>query len=314
MRIEIKTTKADGIIQITTLDERWYAKEIETTKDVDGAIYPEPVKRTVFNPSITWIDKYSPMGMGLLKFYANKGWDEAEVVKKEAAERGSKVHQACETLIHGGQVTFETAFNNPDDPNNEKLNEPLTPDEYWYVMTFAAWWAVFSAEHEVKVIDTEKTVWVDALPGERYGYAGTRDLKLVVDGRPTVIDLKTSKQIYLGHELQLSALKHADSEDPDIFILQIGYAMNQRGYKLTQIEDKFPLFLAAKKFWDDANPEAKPKQKDYPPVIKLAFHESQKEKITEAIAKNPPVQPIHKISKRPAKGAKVVKQKRKANA
>jgi hypothetical protein len=305
VKIEIKTTKADGIIQITTLDERWYAKEIEVSEN------GKKVKKTIFNPSITWVDKYSPMGMGLLKFYANKGFDEAEVVKKEAAERGSKVHQACETLIHGGQVTFETAFNNPDDPNNEKLNEPLTPDEYWYVMTFAAWWAEFSAAHEVKVMDTEKTVWVDALPGERYGYAGTRDIKLIVDGRPTVIDLKTSKQIYLGHELQLSALKHADPEDPEIFILQIGYSLNQKGYKLTQIEDKFPLFLAAKKFWDDANPESKPKQKDYPPVIKLAFHEAQKEKIVEAIAKTPPAKSIPKIPKKPAKGTKVVKPKHK---
>jgi hypothetical protein len=41
MQIEIRQTKEDGIVQIITLDERWYSKEA-------GGIL-------VFNPSITWI-------------------------------------------------------------------------------------------------------------------------------------------------------------------------------------------------------------------------------------------------------------------
>jgi hypothetical protein len=41
---------------------------------VDGKI----VETGIFNPSITWIDKYSPMAVGLLKYYAKHGWDEAQ--------------------------------------------------------------------------------------------------------------------------------------------------------------------------------------------------------------------------------------------
>jgi hypothetical protein len=264
MKIEIRQTKEDGIIQITTLDERWYEK--------DGK----------FNPSVTWIGHYSPMGIGLLKHYADKGWDEAEAVKKEAAEHGSKQHQACEALLAGQTITLDLGFAKPDTGDHEEL----TPDEYYGVMTFADFWTDLNKNHTVQLIDTEKVVWVDPDKGEQYGYAGTRDMKLTVDGKPTIIDLKTSKDIYLSHELQLSALKHADPDLPDIFVLQIGYKRNKAGWKLTPIEDKFPLFLAAKKFWSDANPDSKPKEKDYPPEIKLTISKEPIKAETKSITKS----------------------------
>jgi len=259
VKIEIKKTRTDGIIQITTLDERFYAKEH------DGVM--------TFNPSITWIEKYSPMGIGLLKYYAKHGWDEAKMLTEEAAERGSKVHQAIDILLQGGTVGFDTKLADPDDPQNDSKYAPLTPDEYWSVMTFADWWEELNDEHEVRVVDTEKTVWVEPEKGEQYGYAGTRDMKLIVDNEPWAIDVKTGQaaSIYLGWELQLSAIKHADPDLPRTFIFQPGYKLNKKGWKLTETEDKFPLFKAAFQFWKDANPDTKPKQKDYPPTIQLSF-------------------------------------------
>ena len=253
MKIEIKKTKEDGIIQITTLDERWYEK--------DGK----------FNPSITWIGHYSPMGIGLLRYYAEHGMDEAELLKKEAGEKGSKVHHAIEALLASQSVTLDTGFKNPETGDYEEL----TPEEYFCVMTFADFWATYTKEHKVQLVDTERVAWVDPMPGETYGYTGTRDIKVIEDGKPKILDIKTSKDIYLSHELQLSALKHAEPELPDIAIIQVGYKRNKAGRKLTPIEDKFPLFQAAMKFWADANPEAKPKQKDYPPEIKLVIPKAE---------------------------------------
>lgn len=249
MTIEIRKTKEDGIIQITTLDERWYEKDSR------------------FSPSVTWICHYSPMGLGLLKHYADKGWDEAQAIRNAAAEKGSKVHQAIEALLAGQPVTLETGFTNPE----TTATEDLTPDEYWAIMTFTDFWADLNKNHKVKLIDTEKVAWVEPDKGEQYGYAGTRDFKIILDGRPAIVDIKTSQSIYLTHELQLSALKHADQELPDIYLLNVGYKKNKCGWKFTQIEDKFDLFLSAKKFWRDANPDTKPKQKDYPPEIALTF-------------------------------------------
>jgi hypothetical protein len=252
MKKDYRITKADGVTQITTLDERWYSKE------VDGIL--------LVNPSITWVARYAPMPPALLKWYTDKGMDEAEQVKREAGERGSKVHQAIESLLLGNKVKLDDGFNNPD----TKEQEELTPDEYWCVMTFEAFWKDYNKEHKIKLIDTEQSLWVDAIKGEKYGYAGTRDIKVIEDGKPKIWDIKTSKDIHLGHEVQLSALKHADPENPLIGVIQVGYARNKNGWKATDIEDKFHLFQASKLYWSEANPEAKPKQKDYPAEIVLS--------------------------------------------
>jgi hypothetical protein len=282
VKIEIRKTKEDGIIQITTLDERWYEKNGQ------------------FNPSVTWIAHYAPMGIGLLKHYANHGWDEAETIKRDAAERGSKVHQACESLLLGNTVKLSDGFINPESGEQEEL----TPDEYWCVMTFAAFWTEFTGQHKVSIVDTEKVAWVDPAKGEQYGYAGTRDIKLIVDGKPSILDLKTSQDVYLSHELQLSALKHADPELPDIFVLQVGYRRNKNGWKLTPIEDKFGLFLSAQKFWADANRETKPKQKDYPPELKLLQPVDSIPNSPKSEKPTAPVDTKRKTKRKPAKGTK----------
>jgi hypothetical protein len=271
MKIEIRKTKQDGIVQITTLDERWYSKD-----DKDG---PR------FNPSITWIAHHSPMGLGLLKFYAQHGWDEAQAIKNAAAEKGSKVHQACEFLLLGNTVRLDSRFRNPETGNDEEL----TPEEYWHLMTFEDWWKNLTSEHEVELVDTEMVAWVEPEKGEQYGYAGTRDIKLRIDGKPVIYDIKTSQDIYLPHELQLSALKHADPELPETRILRIGYRRNQRGWIDSEVQDKFDLFLSAKKFWADENPDTKPKQKDYPPELLLTIPEK----------KLPPA-PVKKSRKKPS--------------
>lgn len=293
MKIDIKKTRTDGIIQITTLDERFYAKTEK--QEIDG----KEVEVTRFNPSITWVEKYSPMGIGLLKYYAKHGWDEAKMLTEEAAERGSKVHQAIDILLQGGQVEFETKLADPDEPQNESKYAPLTPDEYWAVMCFKDWWDDLNASHEVKVVDTEKTVWVEPEAGEQYGYAGTRDIKLVVDNEPWAVDIKTGQaaSVYLGWEIQLSAIKNADPDLPRTFILQPGYRANKRGFKFTETKDKFHLFKAAFQFWKDANPDTKPKQKDYPPTIQLTFHAPKSADYVPKIAIDTPPR-IKKVVKR----------------
>ena len=42
-------------------------------------------------------------------------------------------------------------------------------------------------------------------------------------------------------------------------ILQVGYARNKAGYKWTEIEDKFPLFLAARQIWSSETEGQEPK-------------------------------------------------------
>lgn len=247
MKIEIKKTKEDGIIQITTLDERWYEKDGE------------------FNPSVTWVAGSYPKGIYFYKWLAEKGWDEAEALKVAAGERGSKVHQACEELLLGNAVKMDSMFLN----TTTKMEEELSVQEYEAIMTFKDFWEDMNSNHKVELVGTEQVLWVPAKEGEKYGYAGTRDIKVMVDGEPWIWDIKTSKQIWTEYELQLSAYKHADPELPKIGIVQVGYNLNKRGWKFSELEDKYDLFLHAKAIWEHENPDTKPKQKDYPAEIKL---------------------------------------------
>jgi hypothetical protein len=90
-----------------------------------------------------------------------------------------------------------------------------------------------------------------------------------------IVDFKTGQNVWPEYELQISAYKHAVPSDPEIAqamagkefklaILQIGYKRNKAGWKFTEIEDKFPLFLAARQIWQNENPDTKPLQRDYP--------------------------------------------------
>ena len=53
-------------------------------------------------------------------------------------------------------------------------------------------------------------------------------------------------------------------------ILQVGYRRNKAGWKLTPVEDQFPLFLAAKQIWQKECEGVAPLRRDYPLSVSLA--------------------------------------------
>jgi hypothetical protein len=77
-------------------------------------------------------------------------------------------------------------------------------------------------------------------------------------------------------EAQISAYKQAFKEmgrnttGIKLAVLQLGYKKNKRGYKFTEIEDKFEdLFLPARKFWESATKNQSPKQYELPLELSL---------------------------------------------
>jgi hypothetical protein len=252
MKKEIRVVdEAKGIVQITTCDERFYARRVN-----EGAAWD-------FVPSVTWIVTVGwPKGIGFQKWLASKGWDEALAIKEAAGDQGSKVHQAIAVLLEGGTVNMDDAFCNSDGKP-----EPLTPHEHYCVMTFCAW----AEEEQPRVLGVEYTVW-----NERYRYAGTVDLKcrLKSDGYKNIwlVDCKTSSQLWPSHELQVSAYKRADGESDvqRLGILQVGYMRNKtKHFKFTRVADQFKLFLAARKIWEKEAGSQRPLQRDYPASITL---------------------------------------------
>ena len=240
MKIEIRTLKPDGIIQITTVDERWY----------------QHPKTGGFFPSVTWITDSYPKGVHFYKWLADKGWDEAESIKAVAGNRGSKVHHAIEFLLKGNTILMDQEVTDSDGKPS-----PLTVQEYDAVISFAAWWK----ETNPTLIANEQVVFND-----EYEYAGTLDMVCEIGGVSYLVDFKTSPNIWPSFELQLSAYNHALPKPAQkLAILQVSYGKNKKGFKFTEVEDKFDLFLAAKKIWHNENDGVFPKQKDYPASITL---------------------------------------------
>lgn len=86
-----------GILQVTTVDERWYCRTGTDPKTGNPAME--------YVPSATWIAGHYPKGIWFYKWLAKNGWDEAQAIKEAAADKGSKVHHAISALFDGVEIT-----------------------------------------------------------------------------------------------------------------------------------------------------------------------------------------------------------------
>lgn len=254
---EVKTIGGQKVLQVTTLNERWYARP--TTDPETGLPTYE------YLPSVTWISGYYPKGIAFWKWLANKGWDEAERLRVEAGDKGSKVHYATSDIDAGISIDIKQPY-----PNKETGElEELRPEEIEAIQSFIDWLDVTNPE----LLANEQVVFGD-------GYAGTIDRIYRIGDQIWIVDLKTSQNIWEEFKLQISAYSHANVEygklgisdkewqNRKLAILQVGYRRNRVKYKFTEVEDKFDLFLMAKKIWENENPNAKPKEAIYPLILK----------------------------------------------
>jgi hypothetical protein len=79
----------------------------------------------------------------------------------------------------------------------------LAPEYFWQMV---AEWDKWKSEHEVVPVITETTLW-----SHQYGYAGTADGLWMIDGKPLLLDVKTSRNVWDEHYMQLAALGACDA-------------------------------------------------------------------------------------------------------
>jgi len=270
MKKEIRVTDVKrGIVQCTIADERWYMRERENTET------KLPEFQAV--PSVTWIAGHYPKGIGFYKWLAEKGWDESQAIKQAAGDKGSKVHEAISAILNGDEVRIDSKFVT----RSTGYEEELTLEEVDCIKSFVDWRATLES--------FEPLAWDVTVYSDIHGYAGSVDLIAKVNGVPYIIDFKTSQEVWSEYELQVSAYRMAlengenmiygrnengtdtntvlDLSGLKMGILQIGYRKNKAGWKWNEIEDKFPLFLAAKQIWQNESATQQPKKRDYPIVI-----------------------------------------------
>ena len=263
--------EAKGILRITTISERWYARP-STDKETGLPIYE-------YFPSSTWIAGYYPKGIPFYRWLAEHGWDESQAIKQAAGDRGSRVHRATERLEKEGQLPINTVLINPETNEAEGMGQ----EELDAVLSFSRW----HNENKPQLLANEMTVF-----GK--DYAGTLDRIYRIAGQVYIVDIKTSKYIWEEHKLQISSYSEAEIDykslkitgeewkNRKLAILQLGYPLNKAGFKFTEVENKYDLFVMARRIWENENPKAKPRQRDYPLIIKLnGGQENGSEPITE---------------------------------
>ena len=303
---EIKKIKK-GVIRITSLNERWYAQTIFDDKT--------GLKKFVYYPSSTWISGYYPKGTYFYKWLAGKGWNEAEAIKQSAADKGSRVHYACEDLDKGKRIKITDKYLNPRTGQDEELSK----DEVDCIISYRDFLdetkpillgQEITSFGDVYAGTLDKIFWIPANPhtnfnggrnsADKEGEAASpvthkksKSGAQISRGQVWIVDLKTSQSIWPEHELQISSYSHmqidykklgiSDKEwqQKKLAILQIGYKKNRKGYKFTEVQDKYDVFKNAYKIWKNENPDIKPKERDYPSVIFSKFRqENSKRKKT----------------------------------
>lgn len=137
------------------------------------------------------LSRTEEQGWGFLRWYWNRDPLKGEVelrnfyngVRDDAAELGTMIHEWI-AADHG-------EGNYPD--------VSMAPEFFWQMVNV---WNEWSAQHDVKPIVSEGTVWSE-LGG---GYAGTLDGIWEIDGVRYLLDIKSSRNVYDEHMMQLAAL------------------------------------------------------------------------------------------------------------
>ena len=230
--------------QLTMLDARFYYAE--------GNFYP----------SVTTILEAYPKDAAYFKWIKEVGTD-ADVIRDEAGRRGSVVHELTELYDKGAEVSLL----NMDGNLQFKMSE----------------WAMFE-----RYVDFVTRFKPDYLMNEQnfvshdLGFAGTIDRLAWLDGKLTLIDIKTSNNIHDSYWLQLAAytaLVHVltSYKVDQVAILHLNAktrtlgtkgAVQSIGWQLLKkdMEDSiadYDLFKVTKQLWEAQNKDAKPRQVSY---------------------------------------------------
>lgn len=192
----------------------------------------------------------------------------ADLIMRKAGKEGTQVHEACEKLVLGEEVSWM------DNYGNAKYSQLV----WEMILKFADFWRTYKP----KLISTEDFVWSD-----EYKYAGTADLVVEMDGEVWLLDIKTSNSLHKSYDLQLASYAKALEESKGIKIDRTGIiwlkantrsnskkkgVYQGKGWQVKVIDDieqNFDLFKMIYKLYSLENPVTEPIYNSYPTTLKL---------------------------------------------
>lgn len=221
----------------------------------------------VYYPSVTTILQYMPKNKFFESWLKDVGHN-ADLIMRRAGKQGTQVHEACEQLVLGKEVTWM------DDYGNAKYSQIV----WEMILKFADFWRT----HKPELISAEDFVWSD-----EHKYAGTADLVVKMHGEIWLLDIKTSNSVHKSFDLQLSAYAKGLEEAKGIKIQRTCIiwlkahsrgpskqknVIQGKGWKVLQIdeiEENFELFKMIYKLYSLENPNTEPIYNSYPTALKL---------------------------------------------
>jgi len=146
----------------------------------------------------------------------------------------------------------------------QQIGHPVGPEP---AVVDAAQWAFMAWQDWTKTVDLKPLFIETVVYDLRRSYAGTVDLIALVNGRETVIDVKTGKKVYGEARLQnvayraaLVEMGHSD-RPPAGLIVRLPKTVDDPAFEVVEVEAVpalLPTFLAARVVWDylDAEDQA----------------------------------------------------------
>jgi CRISPR/Cas system-associated exonuclease Cas4 (RecB family) len=160
----------------------------------------------VYFPGITTIlSETLPTPMALKNWLGEVGNEVANRKLNAAGEKGTLIHNTCESLLKGEKVNLVETF-----PAKNKFDIANAEKDKKCVIGFINW------INEVQPI-LKKHSDIEFTIASKDGYAGTVDLFCYIKNKkgkeePWIIDFKTSASVYDSHKFQITAYQKAYEE------------------------------------------------------------------------------------------------------
>lgn len=146
----------------------------------------------VFYPSVTTILSYFPKGYFFETWVKDVGHN-ADIVMRRAADEGTQVHKAIETILSGGELRWIE----PDGRVNYHTH-------VWrMILGFVDFWTTYKPT----LLLSEEFMYSDT-----HKYCGTLDLLVEIEGEKWLLDIKTSNNVHESYHLQMAAYTKAYEE------------------------------------------------------------------------------------------------------
>ena len=239
--------------------------ELQQINFLDRRVYKR--SEGVYYPSVTTILQYMPKNKFFESWLKDVGHN-ADLIMRRAGKEGTQVHEACEKLILGEEVSWM------DDYGNAKYSQIV----WEMILKFHEFWSTYKPE----LISAEEFVWSD-----EHKYAGTADIVCKIDDEVWLLDIKTSNSIHKSYDLQLASYAKALEESKDIKIDRTGIVwlkahsrgpskqknvMQGKGWKVLKVDDidkNFELFKMIYQLYSLEHPVVEPIYNSYPTTLKL---------------------------------------------